>query len=189
MQYVKRSFLAGRSFRWPRRGERGGHRLGPRSRRRARARHDAGDPAPRLRGARAPRAARRCRPRRSTSSSGSRRSSTPTATSSSRAATTPRRTRSSASGSGYAPPRASSRSSATTSSSRRTAGRYRPGQRVTNPAHLPPKKLRYLMQTPTWCRERAAQIGPATAEFIERLLGDEVLDRLRGAQATLRLAE
>ena len=71
-----------------------------------------------------------------------------------------------------------------------THGRaYRPGQRVTNPAHLPPKKLRYLMQTPTWCRERAGQIGPATATFIERLLGDEVLDRLRGAQATLRLAE
>jgi len=60
---------------------------------------------------------------------------------------------------------------------------------VTNQAHLPPKKLRYLMQTPTWCRERAALIGPATADFIERLLGDEVLDRLRGAQATLRLAE
>jgi len=71
-----------------------------------------------------------------------------------------------------------------------THGRaFRPGQRVTNPAHLPPKKLRYLMQTPTWCRERAAQIGPATLDFIVQLLGDEVLDRLRGAQATLRLAE
>ena len=71
-----------------------------------------------------------------------------------------------------------------------THGRaFRPGQRVTNPVHLPPKKLRYLMQTPTWCRGRAALIGPATTDFIERLLGDEVLDRLRGAQATLRLAE
>ena len=45
------------------------------------------------------------------------------------------------------------------------------------------------MQTPTWCRERASQIGPATAQFIEMLLADEVLDRLRGAQATLRLSE
>jgi len=71
-----------------------------------------------------------------------------------------------------------------------THGRaYRPGQRVTNPAHLPPKKLRHLMETPTWCRERAARIGPATAAFIGCLLGDEVLDRLRGAQATLRLSE
>jgi transposase len=71
-----------------------------------------------------------------------------------------------------------------------THGRaFRAGQRMTNPAHLPPKKLRYLMQTPTWCRERAGRIGPATLDFIEQLLGDEVLDRLRGAQATLRLAE
>jgi transposase len=71
-----------------------------------------------------------------------------------------------------------------------THGRaFRAGQRVTTSAHLPPKKLRHLMQTPTWCRERAAQVGPATADFIGRLLGDEVLDRLRGAQATLRLAE
>lgn len=70
-----------------------------------------------------------------------------------------------------------------------THGRaFRPGQRVTNPAHLPPRKLRYLMQTPTWCREQAARIGPATASFLEQLLGDEVLDRLRGTQATIRLA-
>ncbi len=42
-----------------------------------------------------------------------------------------------------------------------THGRaLRAGQRVTNPAHLPPKKLRYFMQTPTWLREQAAQIGP-----------------------------
>jgi hypothetical protein len=54
---------------------------------------------------------------------------------------------------------------------------------------LPPEKLRYFMQHPTWCRERAAEVGPSTALFIERLLGDKVLDRLRGAQATLRLAE
>jgi transposase len=70
-----------------------------------------------------------------------------------------------------------------------THGRaLRPGQRVTNSAHLPPQKLRYFMETPTWCRERAAQIGPATSSFVEQLLGDEVLDRLRGAQATIRLA-
>ncbi len=50
-------------------------------------------------------------------------------------------------------------------------------------------KLRYLMQTPTWCREQAARISPATSSFVEQLLGDEVLDRLRGAQATLRLAQ
>lgn len=71
-----------------------------------------------------------------------------------------------------------------------THGRaHRPGQRVQSQAHLPPEKLRYLMQHPAWCRERAAEIGTRTAEFVELLLGDKVLDRLRGAQATLRLAQ
>ncbi len=65
----------------------------------------------------------------------------------------------------------------------------RPGQRVSTSAHFPPQKLRYFMQHPAWCRQRASEIGPSTALFIERLLGDRVLDRLRGAQATLRLAD
>jgi len=45
------------------------------------------------------------------------------------------------------------------------------------------------MQTPAWCREHAAQIGPACAQFIEALLGDRPLDRLRGAQGVLRLGQ
>jgi transposase len=65
----------------------------------------------------------------------------------------------------------------------------RPGQRRTVTAHLPPQKVHFLMQTPTWCREHAAQIGPACAQFIEGLLGDRPLDRLRGAQGVLRLAQ
>jgi transposase len=65
----------------------------------------------------------------------------------------------------------------------------RPGQRVQNPAHFPPEKLRYFMQHPTWCRQQAAKVGPNTATFVERLLSDKVVDKLRGAQATLRLAE
>jgi hypothetical protein len=32
-------------------------------------------------------------------------------------------------------------------------------------------------------------IGPACAQFIERLLSDHIVERLRGAQSTLRLAE
>jgi hypothetical protein len=66
---------------------------------------------------------------------------------------------------------------------------HRPGERVQNPADFPPEKLQYLMQTPAWCRERAHALGPHVGEFIERLLGDKTLDRLRGAQATLRLAD
>jgi hypothetical protein len=44
------------------------------------------------------------------------------------------------------------------------------------------------MQTPAWCRERAAEIGPACALFIDALLGDRPLDRLRSAQGVLRFA-
>jgi hypothetical protein len=44
------------------------------------------------------------------------------------------------------------------------------------------------MQTPAWCRAQAVQIGAACAQFIDALLGDRPLDRLRGAQGVLRLA-
>jgi hypothetical protein len=45
------------------------------------------------------------------------------------------------------------------------------------------------MQTPAWCQEQAAQIGTACAQFIDSLLGDRPLDRLRSAQGVLRLAQ
>jgi transposase len=69
-----------------------------------------------------------------------------------------------------------------------THQRAQPGQRRTLPDHLPPDKLQFLMQTPTWCRDRAAAIGPACTTFIEALLGERPLDRLRSAQGVLRLA-
>jgi transposase len=67
--------------------------------------------------------------------------------------------------------------------------RARPGQRRTIPAHLPPDKVHFLLQTPSWCRARAADVGPACREFIEHLLGDRPLDRLRSAQGILRLSQ
>ena len=70
-----------------------------------------------------------------------------------------------------------------------THRRARPGQRRTLIAHLPPEKVHFLLQTPAWCRERAAEIGGACAQFIDGLLGDRPLDRLRGAQGVLRLAQ
>ena len=69
-----------------------------------------------------------------------------------------------------------------------THRRGRPGQRLTCPAHLPPDKLLFLLQTPVWCQEQAATVGPACAAFIAALLGDRPLDRLRSAQGVLRLA-
>ncbi len=65
----------------------------------------------------------------------------------------------------------------------------RPGQRRTLTAHLPPDKVHFLLQTPAWCRTKAAQIGGACAQFIDALLGDRPLDRLRSAQGVLRLAQ
>jgi hypothetical protein len=65
----------------------------------------------------------------------------------------------------------------------------RPGERRTTNAHLPPEKVAFLEHDPAWCRERARAVGEKTAAFIDSLLGDRVLDRLRGAQATIRLAE
>jgi transposase len=66
--------------------------------------------------------------------------------------------------------------------------RARPGQRRTLRDHLPPDKVLFLMQTPAWCRQQAAEIGPACAHFIDALLGDRPLDRLRSAQGVLRFA-
>jgi hypothetical protein len=65
----------------------------------------------------------------------------------------------------------------------------RPGQRRTEPAHLPPDKVHFLMQTPAWCRAQATEIGAACAQFIDTLLGDRPLDRLRSAQGVLRLTQ
>jgi transposase len=70
-----------------------------------------------------------------------------------------------------------------------THRRARPGQRRTLTDHLPPHKIHFLMQTPTWCRERATAVGPACAVFIDALLDDRPLDRLRSAQGVLRLAQ
>lgn len=44
------------------------------------------------------------------------------------------------------------------------------------------------MRTPTWCRQRAEQTGPATAAAIAELLDGQALHRLRSAQAILALA-
>jgi hypothetical protein len=44
------------------------------------------------------------------------------------------------------------------------------------------------MRTPTWCRTRAAEIGPACRQVIDDLLQVNALFRLRAAQGVLGLA-
>jgi hypothetical protein len=65
----------------------------------------------------------------------------------------------------------------------------KPGQRCTVRDHLPPEAQAFFAHDRAWCIEQATLVGPACAAFIERLLADRIVERLRAAQATLRLAE
>jgi transposase len=65
----------------------------------------------------------------------------------------------------------------------------RRGQRFTNDDHLPPAARAWKMGAPAFCLERAERIGPACLQLVRRMFGDRVLDRLRGVQSLLRLAE
>jgi transposase len=69
-----------------------------------------------------------------------------------------------------------------------THGR-KPQGKQTDLSHYPPEKIAFRMRTPTWCRTRAAEIGPATAQVIAGLLEVNALFRLRAAQGVLGLAD
>ena len=45
------------------------------------------------------------------------------------------------------------------------------------------------MRTPSWCRRKAAEVGPACQALISGLLEDNALYRLRAAQGVLHLAD
>jgi hypothetical protein len=53
----------------------------------------------------------------------------------------------------------------------------------------PPEKIAFHMRTPTWCRRRAAEVGPACEAVIAELLAVNALFRLRAAQGVLGLAD
>ena len=61
--------------------------------------------------------------------------------------------------------------------------------RVTDYGDYPPEKIAFHMRTPTWCRERALEIGPGAVALIAELLEVNALFRLRAAQGVLRLAD
>jgi transposase len=65
----------------------------------------------------------------------------------------------------------------------------KPGERLTNPNHLPPHKLPGQLQTDASLREEALVVGPAAAEIVERLLTDPVLYRVPTAGRLLRLQQ
>ena len=53
----------------------------------------------------------------------------------------------------------------------------------------PPEKIAFHMRTPTWCRRRATEVGPACAAVIDELLAENALFRLRAAQGVLGLGD
>ena len=67
-------------------------------------------------------------------------------------------------------------------------GRKR-GYRSSVDDHLPPAAQAWKMRTPRYCLEQAQAVGPACLALVERMFADRVLDRLRGVQGLLRLAD
>jgi len=65
----------------------------------------------------------------------------------------------------------------------------KPRGKQTDLGDYPPEKIAFHMRTPSWCRRRAAEIGPACAALIAGLLADNALYRLRAAQGVLGLAD
>lgn len=61
--------------------------------------------------------------------------------------------------------------------------------RQTDYADYPPEKVAFFMRTPTWCRKRAAELGPSVSELVAVLLEPNVLHHLRAAQGVLGLAD
>jgi transposase len=63
------------------------------------------------------------------------------------------------------------------------------GQRHTVDEHLPPQHVAYKMRDPQWCLKQAETTGPYCYRFMQRLLENRVLDRLRAAQGVVGLAK
>ena len=63
----------------------------------------------------------------------------------------------------------------------------RPGERQTHPDHLPPAKAPGVLWTRETCRALAAEVGPATTQFVQTLLEDPVVDRQPRAVRVLKL--
>ena len=64
-----------------------------------------------------------------------------------------------------------------------------PGERRTVLDHMPPEARAFFARDRSWCLQQARAIGPFCAELIDHLLGDRIVERLRGAQGVLSLAK
>ena len=71
----------------------------------------------------------------------------------------------------------------------KTHVRVAKGRRSTDWSDYPSAKAAFFMRTPSWCRHRAHECGPAVARLVGQLLGEQALHRLRSAQGIIRLAD
>lgn len=65
----------------------------------------------------------------------------------------------------------------------------RPGQRQTHPAHLPPELAEGVYLDREGCQRAAQDIGPATAQVVEALLADPVVERVHMVRRLLKLRD
>jgi transposase len=63
-----------------------------------------------------------------------------------------------------------------------------PGERITNPGHLPPERAAMLPRTPAALRGQAEQIGADTLAVVAEILSNTVIDRTASAARLLALA-
>ena len=63
------------------------------------------------------------------------------------------------------------------------------GRRSTDWQDYPEAKAAFFMRTPSWCRHRAGEIGPAITALVAGLLGEQALHRLRSAQGVVHLVD
>lgn len=64
-----------------------------------------------------------------------------------------------------------------------------PRSRVFNLDHFPPHKIALLKATPQWCFKKAAEVGPATLEWMQRYLSDPITERVRSGFTALGFVE
>jgi hypothetical protein len=67
--------------------------------------------------------------------------------------------------------------------------RVRKGRRSTDWQDYPSAKAAFFMRTPSWCRHRAHECGPAVERLVAGLLAEQALHRLRSAQGIVGLAD
>lgn len=65
----------------------------------------------------------------------------------------------------------------------------KPRGKQTDLADYPPEKVAFFQRTPSWCRKKAAELGPSVEAVVAELMVDNALYQLRAAQGVIGLAD